>query len=143
MEFGVGSVLEGKVTGITKFGAFVSLPEGKSGLVHISEIAYSYVNDVKDHLKEGQEVKVKVIEIDYRGKISLDRLEKPEAPAGAGRGEGEGRGERRERGDRPGRGARDTGARGFDRPARRERGDRPRRPGDNGGRAPRRHHEAE
>ena len=56
MEFGVGSVLEGKVTGITKFGAFVSLPEGKSGLVHISEIAYSYVNDVKDHLKEGQEV---------------------------------------------------------------------------------------
>lgn len=48
MEFGVGSVLEGKVTGITKFGAFVSLPEGKSGLVHISEIAYSYVNDVKD-----------------------------------------------------------------------------------------------
>ena len=64
MEFGVGSVLEGKVTGITKFGAFVSLPEGKSGLVHISEIAYSYVNDVKDHLKEGQEVKVKVIGID-------------------------------------------------------------------------------
>ena len=57
MEFGVGSVLEGKVTGITKFGAFVSLPEGKSGLVHISEIAYSYVNDVKDHLKVGQEVK--------------------------------------------------------------------------------------
>ena len=52
MEFGVGSVLEGKVTGITKFGAFVSLPEGKSGLVHISEIAYSYVNDVKDHLKD-------------------------------------------------------------------------------------------
>ena len=51
MEFGVGSVLEGKVTGITKFGAFVSLPEGKSGLVHISEIAYSYVNDVKEDRK--------------------------------------------------------------------------------------------
>ena len=49
MEFGVGSVVEGKVTGITKFGAFVSLPENKSGLVHISEIAYTYVNDVKDH----------------------------------------------------------------------------------------------
>ena len=48
MEFGVGSVLEGKVTGITKFGAFVSLPGGKSGLVHISEIAYTYVNDVKE-----------------------------------------------------------------------------------------------
>ena len=71
MEFGVGSVLEGKVTGITKFGAFVSLPEGKSGLVHISEIAYSYVNDVKDHLKEGQEVKVKVIGIDQAGRINL------------------------------------------------------------------------
>ena len=49
MEFGVGSVLEGKVTGITKFGAFVSLPEGKSGLVHISEIAYSYA------LRQGDE----------------------------------------------------------------------------------------
>ena len=47
MEFGVGSILEGKVTGITKFGAFVSLPENKSGLVHISEIAYSYVNDAR------------------------------------------------------------------------------------------------
>ena len=71
MEFGVGSVVEGKVTGITKFGAFVSLPEGKSGLVHISEIAYTYVNDVKDYLKEGQEVKVKVISIDDSGRINL------------------------------------------------------------------------
>ena len=70
MEFGVGSVVEGKVTGITKFGAFVALPEGRSGLVHISEIAYSYVNDVKDHLKEGEQVKVKVIGI-KDGKISL------------------------------------------------------------------------
>lgn len=50
MEFGVGSVVQGKVTGITKFGAFVSLPEGKSGLVHISEIAYAYVSDVSEHL---------------------------------------------------------------------------------------------
>jgi len=71
MEFGVGSIVEGKVTGITKFGAFVSLPEGKSGLVHISEIAYTYVNDVKDHLQEGQEVKVKVIGIDDNGRINL------------------------------------------------------------------------
>lgn len=71
MEFEVGSVLEGKVTGITKFGAFVSLPEGKSGLVHISEIAYTYVNDVKDHLQEGQEVKVKVIGIDDNGRVNL------------------------------------------------------------------------
>ena len=66
MEFGVGSILDGKVTGITKFGAFVSLPEGRSGLVHISEIAYSYVNEVSDHLQGGQEVKVKVIGIDEK-----------------------------------------------------------------------------
>ena len=88
MEFGVGSVLEGKVTGITKFGAFVSLPEDKSGLVHISEIAYSYVNDVKDHLKEGQEVKVKVIGIDENGRINLSikkAMDPPPRPAGQGR----------------------------------------------------------
>ena len=88
MEFGVGSVLEGKVTGITKFGAFVSLPEGKSGLVHISEIAYSYVNDVKEHLKEGQEVKVKVIGIDENGRINLSikkAMDPPPRPAGQGR----------------------------------------------------------
>lgn len=88
MEFGVGSVLEGKVTGITKFGAFVSLPEGKSGLVHISEIAYSYVNDVKDHLKEGQEVKVKVIGIDENGRINLSikkAMDPPPRPTGQGR----------------------------------------------------------
>ena len=88
MEVGVGSVLEGKVTGITKFGAFVSLPEGKSGLVHISEIAYSYVNDVKDHLKEGQEVKVKVIGIDENGRINLSikkAMDPPPRPAGQGR----------------------------------------------------------
>ena len=87
MEFGVGSILEGKVTGITKFGAFVSLPEGKSGLVHISEIAYSYVNDVKDHLKEGQEVKVKVIGIDENGRINLSikkAMDPPPRPAGHG-----------------------------------------------------------
>ncbi len=71
MEFGVGSIVDGKVTGITKFGAFVALPEGRSGLVHISEIAYSYVNEVSDHLKEGQEVKVKVIGIDQNNRINL------------------------------------------------------------------------
>ena len=88
MEFGVGSILEGKVTGLTKFGAFVSLPEGKSGLVHISEIAYSYVNDVKDYLKEGQEVKVKVIGIDENGRINLSikkAIDPPPRPAGQGR----------------------------------------------------------
>ena len=71
MELGVGAIVDGKVTGITKFGAFVALPEGKSGLVHISEIAYSYVNDVHDLLAEGQEVKVKVIGIDDSNRINL------------------------------------------------------------------------
>lgn len=71
MEIEVGAILEGKVTGITKFGAFVSLPGGRSGLVHISEIAYSYVNDVTDHLSEGQEVKVKVISVDDSNRINL------------------------------------------------------------------------
>ncbi len=91
MEFGVGSILEGKVTGITKFGAFVSLPENKSGLVHISEIAYSYVNDVKDHLKEGQDVKVKVIGIDENGRINLSikkAMDPPPRPAGGPRAGG-------------------------------------------------------
>ena len=71
MELGVGAIVDGKVTGITKFGAFVALPEGKSGLVHISEIAYSYVNEVSDHLHEGQEVKVKIIGIDQASRINL------------------------------------------------------------------------
>lgn len=88
MELGVGSVLEGKVTGITKFGAFISLAEGKSGLVHISEIAYSYVNDVKDHLVEGQDVKVKIIGIDDSGRINLSikkAMDPPPRPAGQSR----------------------------------------------------------
>ena len=71
MEFSVGSVFDGKVTGITKFGAFVSLSEGKSGLVHISENAHTYVNDIHEHLVIGQEVKVKLIGFDKDGKLNL------------------------------------------------------------------------
>ena len=70
MELQVGSILEGKVTKITKFGAFVELGNGKSGLVHISEIANSFVNDVHDFLQEGQVVKVKVLSTE-EGKINL------------------------------------------------------------------------
>lgn len=70
MQVEVGTVLEGKVSGIAAFGAFVELPDGKTGLVHISEVSTEYVNDVKDHLKEGQTVKVKVIGTN-NGKISL------------------------------------------------------------------------
>ena len=71
MALAVGDILEGKVTGITNFGAFVSLPENKSGMVHISEVADTYVSDINEHLKVGQEVKVKVITIAENGKISL------------------------------------------------------------------------
>ena len=71
MQIEVGAVLEGKVTGITKFGAFVSLPEGKSGLIHISEVANTYVNDVHEFLTEGQSVKVRVLNVGQDGKISL------------------------------------------------------------------------
>ena len=60
MQLEVGSIVEGKVTGITKFGAFVELPDGKVGLVHISEVSTSFVKEIKDHLTEGQSVKVKV-----------------------------------------------------------------------------------
>lgn len=67
----VGMILEGKVTGITKFGAFVALPGGKSGLVHISEVANAYVSDINEHLTNGQEVKVKIIAISPDGKINL------------------------------------------------------------------------
>ena len=70
MEPQVGSILEGKVTTITKFGAFVALEGGKSGLVHISEIANTFVNDVHDFLQEGQDVKVLVLSTE-NGKINL------------------------------------------------------------------------
>ena len=71
MDLTVGAIVEGKVTGITKFGAFVALPENKSGMVHISEVASSFVNDIKDFLQEGQQVKVKIINIDQQGRINL------------------------------------------------------------------------
>lgn len=92
MEFGVGSILDGKVTGITKFGAFVALPEGRSGLVHISEIAYTYVNEVSDYLQEGQEVKVKVIGIDQANRINLSIKKVNDPPPRQGGGGQGGRG---------------------------------------------------
>ena len=70
MELSVGTIVNGKVTGITKFGAFVALEGGKSGLVHISEVANAFVSDVHDFLAEGQEVKVKILSV-ADGKISL------------------------------------------------------------------------
>ena len=71
MSFEVGQILEGTVSGITKFGAFISLPGGKTGMVHISEIDDSYVTDIHKYLKQNDRVKVKVLAVDERGKISL------------------------------------------------------------------------
>ena len=70
MELTVGAVVEGKVKSITNFGAFISLPENKTGMVHISEVANAYVSDIRQHLTEGQDVKVMVIGTDI-GKINL------------------------------------------------------------------------
>ncbi len=71
MQLEVGKNVEGKITGITNFGAFVQLEGGKTGLVHISEVALTFVKDINDHLKEGDTVKVKVLSIDDNGKVSL------------------------------------------------------------------------
>ncbi|MEH7416724.1 S1 domain-containing RNA-binding protein [Neobacillus drentensis] len=71
MSIEVGSKLQGKVTGITKFGAFVELPDGSTGLVHISEVADNYVKDINDHFKVGDQVEVKVINVEKDGKIGL------------------------------------------------------------------------
>ena len=80
MEIEVGAILEGTVTSIAKFGAFVSLPDRKSGLVHISEIASAYVADVNDFLQVGQTVKVKVLAITPEGKINLSIKRAEEQP---------------------------------------------------------------
>lgn len=71
MAIEIGAIIEGKVTGIAKFGAFVALSEGKSGLVHISEVSAGFVTDINEHLKVGDEVKVKVIGVDDKGRINL------------------------------------------------------------------------
>ena len=113
----VGEEYTGRVVGIQAFGAFVELLPGKDGLLHISRVAQGRVDKVEDVLNVGDEVRVKVLEVDEKGKISLDRLDKPEAPAGAAK------------------------------PAAKEGERRTRRPGDNGKsapaqkRQPRRHHE--
>ncbi|MEE8719467.1 MAG: polyribonucleotide nucleotidyltransferase [Coriobacteriales bacterium] len=143
----VGEEYFGRVVGIQPFGAFVELLPGKDGLLHISRVAKGRVEKVEDVLNVGDEVHVKVIEVDEKGKISLDRLDKPEAPAGSGRAEHPGRSEHdHERSAGRGRGHAHGGsseARPEARPTR--------RPGDhgaNGGaegltshRQPRRHHE--
>lgn len=79
MGFSIGDILEGKITGITNFGVFVDIGDGKSGMVHISEVAQTYVNDINEHVKVGDTKKVKVLNIADDGKISLSikRAEEP------------------------------------------------------------------
>ncbi len=98
MELTVGSILEGKVKTITNFGAFVALPENKTGMVHISEVANAYVSDIRQHLTEGQDVKVVVIG-NEGGKINLSikRLEPKPQRENTGRPQGG----FRQGGDRP------------------------------------------
>lgn len=71
MSLEVGSIVEGLVTGITNFGVFIKLPGGETGLVHISEVADTYVKDINDYIKKRDKVKVKVLSIDKGGKIGL------------------------------------------------------------------------
>ncbi|MCL6637358.1 MAG: RNA-binding protein S1 [Alicyclobacillus sp.] len=84
MTIEVGSKLEGKVTGITHFGAFVTLPGGVTGLVHISEIAHGYVKDIHDYLKINDSVTVKVIHVDKDGKIGLSIRQATDPPPRSG-----------------------------------------------------------
>lgn len=81
MSLEIGAIVEGEVTGITNFGAFVQLPEGRVGLVHISEVSNAYVKDIHEFVKEHDKVKVKVLTIDERGKISLSMKQAAPAPA--------------------------------------------------------------
>jgi S1 RNA binding domain protein len=81
MALEVGSIVEGQVTGIAKFGAFVELPDKSVGLVHISEVANEYVKDIHDYLKEGDKVKVKILSIDANGKTALSIKQTTPRPA--------------------------------------------------------------
>lgn len=80
MSLELGAIVEAEVSSITSFGAFVQLPEGKSGLLHISEVANSYVKDVREFIKEKDKVKVKIITIDEKGKIAVSMKKAVETP---------------------------------------------------------------
>ena len=85
MQLEVGAILEGKVTGITKFGAFVELPGGKTGMVHISEVAPTFVKEIRDYVTENQVIKVKILAINPDGKISLSMKRVNEVSHSGGR----------------------------------------------------------
>lgn len=106
MQVQVGTVINGKITGITGFGAFVELEGGGNGLVHISEVASEYVDDINNHLSVGQEVKVKVVNVEGNGKISLSikkaaEVKKPDGGGPSGGRPGGGKSGGRPGGGRP------------------------------------------
>ena len=84
MQLEVGMILEGKVTGITKFGAFVALPGGRTGMVHISEVAATFVKEIRDYVSENQTIKVKILNISEDGKISLSMKRAVDPPPRTG-----------------------------------------------------------
>ena len=84
MQLEVGMVLEGKVTGITKFGAFVELHGGRTGMVHISEVASTFVKEIRDYVTENQTIKVKILNINEDGKISLSMKRAVDPPPRTG-----------------------------------------------------------
>ena len=83
MAVEIGALLDGKVTGMIEYGAFVELDEGTTGMVHISEVANTYVTNIREHLSVGQELRVKVLNISPEGKVSLSIKKAVEAPAPA------------------------------------------------------------
>ncbi len=85
MQSKVGEIYDGKVTGLTSFGAFVKLSNGETGMVHISEVAYAYVKEISAFLAEGQDVRVKVINIGDNNKISLSIKQAEDKPKEVGR----------------------------------------------------------
>ena len=111
----IGEKYKGRVVSVQAFGAFIELIPGKDGLLHISRVAKGRVEKVEDVLNVGDEVEVEIIDIDDRGKVSLDRLDKPDAPAGSGGGGGGDRPPREDRGPRRD----DRGGSGDDRKPRR------------------------
>lgn len=83
-DAGKDNIIKGKVTKITNFGAFVQLPDGKTGLVHISEVSHEFVKQIEDHISEGDEVAVKVLGVDKDGRISLSIKKAMKRPEGSG-----------------------------------------------------------
>ena len=111
----VGSIIAGKVAKVTNYGAFVDLEGGGSGMIHISEVANTYVKDINDYLHVGEEVTVKVIGINEQGKVSLSIKETMQKGPQQSQGQGQGQGQRREGGRPQGRSG--YVPRSFNRPA--------------------------